>query len=109
LEVEHVQSPDALVIAVAVVAAHPLVAAGAERFRSVAGEDDHADLRVVACDFERIAQLEERAGPERVAHLRPADRDLGDPVRGLVRHVGPAVRGGRLPLGARMDHDLGGH
>ena len=84
LEVEHVEPADAVVVAVAVVAAHALVAARAERLGALAGEDDHADRRVVARELERVAELEQRAGPERVAHLGPADRDLGDAVGGLV-------------------------
>ena len=42
---------------VAGVAADPLVAAGAERPRSLAGEDDHADLGVLAGQLERGAQI----------------------------------------------------
>ena len=98
LEIEHVEPADAVVVAVAVVAAHALVAARAERLGSLAGEDDHADRRVVAGELERVAELEQRAGPERVAHLGPADRDLGDPVGGVVGDVGEAVGGLRLPL-----------
>ncbi len=64
---------------------------------------------VVACDLERVAQLEQRAGPEGVAHLGTADRDLGDPVGGLVRHVGETVGSRRLPLGTRPDHGVAGH
>ena len=63
---------------VAVVAADALVAAGAERLGALAGEHDDADLRVVARALERVLELEERPGPEGVAHLGPADRDLGD-------------------------------
>ena len=84
LQVEHVEAADAVVVAVAVVAAHALVAARAERLGALAGEDDHADRRVVAGELERVAELEQRAGPERVAHLGPADRDLGDAVGGVV-------------------------
>ncbi len=102
LQVEHVEPADAVVVAVAVVAADALVAAGAERVGALAGEDDHADVGVVAGELERVAELEERVGPERVAHLGPADRDLGDAVGGLVADV--AVAGvDRLPLGARAD------
>ena len=47
-------------------------------------------------------QLEEGLGPEGVAHLGPADRDLGDPLRGLVADV--AVAGvDDLPVGAGPD------
>ena len=60
LQIEHVEAPDALVVAVAVVAADALVAARAERLGTLAGEDDDADLRVVAGDLERVAQLEQR-------------------------------------------------
>ena len=53
VQVADVEAPDALlgdlvVADVAVVAADPLVAAGAERLVAGAGEDDRADLDVVA-------------------------------------------------------------
>ena len=72
--------PADVVAEVAVVAADALVAAGAERVRALAGEDDHADLRVVARAVERLRQLEQRLRAEGVAHLGPADGDLGDAV-----------------------------
>ena len=98
-----------MVVAVAVVAAHALVTARAERLGTLAGEDDHADRRVVAGELERVAELEERAGPERVAHLGPADRDLGDAVGGVVADVGEAVGGLGLPLRAGSDVRVGRH
>ena len=62
--------PGDLVVAdVAVVAADALVAAGAEGVRSLAGEDDHADLGVVARVLEGVRELEQRLRPEGVAHL----------------------------------------
>ena len=78
LEVEDVEPADAVVADVAVVAADPLVAAGAERLGPLAGEDDHADRGVVAGALEGVQQLEQGPRPEGVAHLGPADRDLGD-------------------------------
>ena len=39
---------------------------------------------VVAGVVERVAELEQGLGPERVAHLGPADRDLGDALGRLV-------------------------
>ena len=102
LEVEHVEPADAVVTHVAVVAADPLVAARAERVRPFAGEHDHADVAVVARPLEGVLELEEGLGPEGVAHLRPADRDLGDPLGRLVADV--AVAGvDHLPVGAGRD------
>ena len=107
LQVEHVEAADAalgdrVVADVAVVAADALVAAGAERLRSLAGQDDDADLGVVARLLEGVRQLEQRLRPEGVAHLGPVDRDLGDALgvagSGLVPYVvvvaarGPADR-----------------
>ena len=54
LEVEHVEAADAVVADVAVVAADALVATGAERVGPLAGEDDHADVAVVAGLLERV-------------------------------------------------------
>ena len=59
-----------------------------------------ADVTVVAGALERVLELEEGLGPEGVAHLGPADGDLGDPLGGLVADV--AVAGvDDLPVGAR--------
>ena len=57
-----------------------LVAARAERERPLAREHDHADRRVLARPLERVRDLDDRLRPERVAHLRPVDRDLRDAV-----------------------------
>ena len=102
LEVEHVEPPDAVVADVAVVAADALVTTGAERVGTLAGEHDHADVAVVAGPLEGVLELEEGLGPEGVAHLGPADGDLGDAVGRLVADV--AVAGvDHRPLGAGPD------
>ena len=80
VQVADVEAADALlgdlvVADVAVVAADPLVAARAEGLVAGAGEDDRADLDVVAGATERVAQLGERLRPEGVADLGPVDRD----------------------------------
>ena len=73
---------------VARVAADALVAARAEGERALAGEDDHADVGVLARLLERPRDLDDRLRPEGVAHLRPVDGDLGDAVAGgLVADV----------------------
>ena len=109
LQVEHVEPADAVVVAVAVVAAHALIAAGTERLGPLARKDDHADRRVVAGELERVAQLEQGARAERVADFRTADGDLGDAVGGLVADVGEAVGGLGLPLRSGSDVRFGCH
>ena len=106
LQIEHVQATDALVshvviTDVAVVASDALIATRAERQVTLAGEDDHAHGAVVASIVEGLSQLEQRLGAKRVAHLRPVDGDLGDPLGRLVTDVG--VVAGTLPLGGRAD------
>ena len=92
---------DVVVADVAVVAADPLVAAGAEGLVALAGEDDDADLVVVAGAVERVSQLEERLRPEGVAHLGAVDRDLRDALGNVVLDV---VVVGRLhPVGTGLD------
>src|SRR5699024_3731225 len=82
---------------VAGVAADALVAARAERERPLAGEDDDADRGVLAGTLERVRELDDGLRPERVAHLRPVDRDLRDAVAGeLVADV--LVLGRGLPV-----------
>ena len=90
---------------VAGVAADPLVAARAERLLALAGEDDHADLGVLAGRLERGGDLDQRLRAEGVAHLGPVDRDLRDPVRLLVADV--LVLAGRLPLDRGVQFLLG--
>src|SRR5918996_5781250 len=88
VQVGHVKAPDLGAAGhVAGVAAHALVAAGAERERAVAGEDDHADLGVLARALERLGHLDQGLGPEGIADLGAVDGDLGDPVRQLVADV----------------------
>ena len=99
LEVEDVQPADALpghgvVPEVAVVTPDLLVAARAEGVGTLAGQDDHPHRRVVAGDGEGVGQLEQRLGPEGVAHLGPGDGQLGHAlghVEADVPVVAPAL------------------
>ena len=89
MKIGDVETPDGLVMTrlrgigathvAAAGASHALVAAGAERERPLAGEDDHADGGVFTGALKGIDQLDDRLGTERVADLRPVDRDLRDP------------------------------
>ena len=102
LEIEHVESTDAalrdrVVADVPVVAADPLIASRAEGVRTLAGQDDHADVGIVARLTEGVGELEQRLGPERVAHLRPADGDLRDPLGDLEADV--VIVAERFPRG----------
>ena len=86
LQVEHVEPPDSarshgIVADVAVLAADALVAARAEGVRALAGKDYDADLRIVARLVKGPRELEERLGPECVAHLGATYRQLRDPAR----------------------------
>ena len=72
---------------------HPLllVAAGAERLVARAGEADDADLVADPGPLERQHQLVDGARAEGVVALRPVDRDPGEALLDLVRHVGELV------------------
>src|SRR5262249_36777549 len=91
---------------VAAVAAHLLVAAGAEGLATGAGQQDDTDFVVLVGDVERLEQLEDGLGPEGVAHLRSVDGDAGDPLEALVEDVleladpTPVVRQSRPPGGS---------
>ena len=92
LEIEHIETSDALVrdvivTDVAVVAADALVAAGAEGLVSLAREDDDADLVVVTSPVERVGELEERLRAEGVAHFGAVDGDLRDALGDVVLDV----------------------
>src|SRR5438067_6197205 len=84
LYVEDVEARDALGVDIAGLPAHALIAAGAERLIAFAGEDDDADLRVVAGHVEGLLQLADGERAKGVAHLRPVDGDLGDAVGGAL-------------------------
>ena len=70
--------------------ADALVAARAERpaavfrARAVAGEQHDADARILARIIERAIQLVDGVRSERVAHLRPVERDARDSARDVV-------------------------
>ena len=59
-------------------APNALVAAGAERVRTLARQDHNPDPEVLARSRERVRELHHRLRPESVAHLRTVDRDLRD-------------------------------
>src|SRR5256885_6318794 len=94
LDIQDVEPADALRVDVAVVAANPLVAARAEGFRARAGQYDDTAAGIVARGLECPPHLAHGRGPEGVAHLRPADRDHGDPVQRLADDVLAVPRDG---------------
>ena len=95
------------VVLVAVATADALVAAGAERpaavlrARTVAGEQDDADPRVLPGDVERAVELVDGVRAERVAHLGPVERDARDAA--VLRHVRGDVG---VAIGAGCRHPL---
>ena len=113
VQVGHVEAPHRAraglaLVQVARVAAHALVAARAERIRTLAGQHDHADLGVLARVLQRSGDLHHGARAEGVSHLRPRDRDLGDPLLGRRGLLVADVRVG-LPGGGRRRDPGGGH
>ena len=106
VQVGHVEAADRGALRdVPAVAAHVLVAARAEGVRPLAGQHDHADVGVLARALERVRDLDQRLGTERVAHLGPVDGDLRDPLSRLEADVLVLAR--RAPVGARADRSLG--
>ena len=109
MQVRHVEASDrGAARDVPGVASDALVAAAAEGLVALAGEDDHADRRVLARLLQGVADLDQRLGPEGVAHLGAVDRDLRDAVAGqLVADVLVIGRGspvhGREPSGPCQD------
>jgi hypothetical protein len=69
---------------------HPLllVATGAERLLARAGEGNDAHLVADPGPLERQHELVDGARAEGVIALRPVDRDPGETVLNLIRHVG---------------------
>jgi hypothetical protein len=92
LEIEHVQVVNAgIILVAAVIAADFLIAAGAECFIAFAGQDNHADIVVIAGIRQRLNHLFHGQRAEGVAHLRAVDGDFGNPVRRfVVTNVGVA-------------------
>ena len=82
----------ALGVLVAAAAADPLVAAGAERpaavlgRRAVAGQQHAADVGRHPGVVEHPVELVDGVRPERVAHLRPVERDPHRPAARPVDH-----------------------
>src|SRR3954454_4522620 len=114
VEAAHAALGGGVLVHVAGVAAHALVATRAECERSLAGEDDHADVEVLAGPLEGVGDLDQRLRAEGVAHLGAVDRDLRDPLGDLVPDVRvlalrlPLERGAYLGLGLhRRAYDSG--
>ena len=84
LQVENVEARRAVVTHIAARPADLLVAARAEGLFAHAGQDDDADVCVVAGVVERAAHLHHRLRTEGVVNLGTVDRDLGDTVRALL-------------------------
>jgi hypothetical protein len=96
LQVEHVEPRHAVATDVPLVAAHPLIAAAAERAIAFAGEDDDTHARVLPRVGERVEELLHRLRTERVVHFRPVDRNARDAWRLPVEDVRVRLR--RHPL-----------
>ena len=105
LEIEDVQVVGTRIVLVsAVVAAHFLIAAGAERFIAFAGQDNHADVIVVARIRQSLNHLFHGQRTEGVTHLRTVDGDFGNAVgRFVVANVGVAF-GAVLPFNRGVKH-----
>ena len=86
LQVKHVQARNVVLSYIATVAAHLLVAAGAECLVFVltvvvgAGKDDNAHFLVVTRKGKRVKQLDVRLRSESVATLGAIDGDFGDAI-----------------------------
>lgn len=87
----------AVVAIAAVVAAHFLIAAGAEGLIAGAGQNNDADAVVVTGVGQRVEHLFDRLRAKRIAHLRPVDGDFGDAVGGLVIQNVFEIAGAILP------------
>ena len=105
LEIKHVQVMRTRIVLVsAVVTAHFLIATGAEGFLTFAGQDNHADVIVIASIRQGLDHLLDGQRTEGVTHLRTVDGDFGDAVSGfVVTNVGVAF-GAVLPFDRRVKH-----
>src|SRR6185437_13580336 len=75
MEVDNVEPRNVVLADITTVAAHALVAAGAERAAALPGEQDHADFGVLPRSRECVQELEQRLRPEGVVDLRAVDAD----------------------------------
>ena len=105
LEIEDVQVVRPRIVLVsAVVAAHFLIATGAERFLAFAGQDNHADVVVIARIRQGLNHLFHGQRTEGVTHLRAVDGDFGNTVGGfVVTNIGVAF-GAVLPFNRGVKH-----
>ncbi|MNR20717.1 hypothetical protein D3C85_1375740 [compost metagenome] len=105
LEIEHVQVMHAGVVLVsAVVAAHFLIAARAEGFIAFAGQNDRADVIVVARVGHCLHHLFDGQRTKRVTHLRTVNGDFGNTVgRFVITNIRVAF-GAVLPFNGCIQH-----
>src|SRR5581483_1780469 len=83
LHIENVEPRDFLLrIDIAALAANALISARTKSIRTFTGQDDDADLGVVAREIERLFHLAHGQRAKRIPHLWSVDRDLRDPVLG---------------------------
>ena len=97
LKIQHVQPPDSLlchliVSDVAIFTSDLLITTRAEGVGALAGEDDDPDRDVISRPAERFGHLEEGLWAKRIASLRSADGDLGDPLGHLIGDVAVVPR-----------------
>nr|VUD34962.1 Uncharacterised protein [Raoultella sp. NCTC 9187] len=105
LEIEHVQVMHAgIVLIAAVVAAHLLVTAGAERQVPFAGQDNDANIVVIAGIRQRLNHLFYGQRTECITHLWAVNGDFSNTVRRfLVTNIGIAF-GTIVPFNGGVEH-----
>lgn len=105
LKIENVEVMNAgIILVAAVVAADFLIAAGAKCFIAFTGQNDDANIVVIAGIRQRLNHLFDGQRAESVAYLRAVDGNFGNPVRRfLVTNVGVAF-GAVLPFNRGVKH-----
>ena len=105
LKIEYVEMMNAGVILIAaVVAADFLIAAGAKSFIAFTGQDDHANIVVIAGIRERLNHLFDGQRTKRVTYLRAVDGYFGNPVRRFVVANIAVAFGAVLPFNRSVKH-----
>ena len=79
LEIQNVQTRNAVAADIAAVAANLLVSSGAEGIFSLAGKNDDTDVFVVTSVCQSRFHFSNGQGTECIAHLRTINRNFGNP------------------------------
>ena len=85
LHIQNVQTRNPILTNVPRIPPHLLIAPRTKRQRPLPRQNDHPHLPILMHNLKRLQHLLHRLRPKRIAHLRAIDRNLRNPVLGLLQ------------------------